>query len=269
MVTKKSYLIRKTIKKFLFYLILVVFWELMYRIGVEYLHLWKSYTFSSPSSVFLTIIRLFSDNNTLGIAIFISLSRGLIGYFISLAIGLILGLTVVRLKYLENNLGPLLLGLQTLPNVCWIPFAILWYGLNESAIIFVVILGSTFSIAIAVISGIKNINPIYVKVARTMGARGFTLYKSIILPAAFPNIISGMKQGWSFAWRALMAGEMLSASIGLGQLLMMGREVFDMSQVIAIMLIIIAIGITIDSLIFGKIESRVQYRWGCKGNSYD
>lgn len=262
MVMMVSSLIRKTIKKILFYLIIVVLWEAVYRIGVEYLHLWKPYTFSSPSSVFITIIRLFSDNNTLGIAIFISLRRVFIGYFISLVIGLILGLIVVRFKYLENNVSPLFLGLQTLPNVCWIPFAILWYGLNESAIIFVVAIGSTFSIAIAVESGIKNISPIYIKVARTMGARGFTLYKDIILPAAFPNIITGMKQGWSFAWRALMAGEMLSASIGLGQLLMMGREVFDMSQVIAIMLIIIVIGITIDSLMFGMIESRVRYRWG-------
>lgn len=240
----------------------MVFWEAIYRIGVEYLHLWKAYSFSSPSSVFMTLIRLIKDNNTLGIAILISLRRVFIGYFISLVIGVILGLIVVNSKYLENNVSPLFLGLQTLPNVCWIPFAILWYGLNESAIIFVVAIGSTFSIAIAVESGIKNISPIYIKVASTMGARGLTLYKDIILPAAFPNIISGIKQGWSFAWRALMAGEMLSASIGLGQLLMMGREVFDMSQVIAVMLIIIAIGITVDRLVLGRLESRIRYRWG-------
>lgn len=244
-------------------------WELIYRIGVDYLHVWKAYSFSSPISVFVTFVKLIKDNNTLGIAIFISLRRVFIGYFISLAVGVILGMVVVRLKYIGSNVSPLLLGLQTLPNVCWIPFAILWLGLNESAIIFVVAVGSTFSVAIAVEAGIKNIEPIYISVARTMGAKGFVLYKDIILPAAFPSIISGMKQGWSFAWRALMAGEMLSATIGLGQLLMMGREVLDMSQVIAVMIIIIVIGIVVDRLVFGRIEARVRYRWGFQQKRYE
>lgn len=246
----------------------MVIWEVIYRISVDYLHIWKAYSFSSPSSVAMTIIRLIRDNNTLGIAVLISLRRVLIGYFISIVVGLLLGLIAARFKYLESSLSSLFLGLQTLPNVCWIPFAILWYGLNESAIIFVVAIGSTFSVAISVESGIKNINPIYIKVARTMGSKGYSLYKEIIYPAAFPNVISGMKQGWSFAWRALMAGEMLSASIGLGQLLMMGREVFDMSQVIAIMLVIIAIGVTVDRLVFGRLESRVRYRWGLQQKQY-
>jgi NitT/TauT family transport system permease protein len=251
----------KVIKKILFYIILVVIWEVIYRVCVEYLHIWKEYSFSSPGSVFMSLIKLIKDN-TLEIAILISLKRVFIGYFISLVIGIILGGIAARFKYFGNNIGSLFLGLQTLPNVCWIPFAILWYGLNESAIIFVVAIGSTFSVAIAVESGIKNISPMYIKVAKTMGARGLGLYKDIILPAAFPNIISGMKQGWSFAWRALMAGEMLSASIGLGQLLVMGREVFDMSQVIAIMITIITIGTIVDKLVFVRIELRVRYRWG-------
>lgn len=258
----KPGLFKIIIKKILFYLILIIIWEAIYRICVEYLHLWKAYSFSSPNSVLITLIRLIKEDKTLGIAIIISLKRVFIGYIISLIAGVILGLIVVRFKYLKDNVSPLLLGLQTLPNVCWIPFAILWYGLNESAIIFVVAIGSTFSIAIAVKSGIENINPIYIKVAKTMGARGLAIYRNITLPAALPNIISGMKQGWSFAWRALIAGEMLSASMGLGQLLMIGREVFDMSQVTAIMLVLIIIGVVVDRFIFGKLEARIRYRWG-------
>jgi NitT/TauT family transport system permease protein len=202
------------------------------------------------------------DSNALVIAAFISMKRVLIGYLISTVLGIALGLAVVKFKYLEKNLRPLLLGFQTLPNVCWIPFAILWFGLNERAILFVVIIGSIFSIAIAVESGIKNINPLYIKVAKTLGAGNLTLYKDIIIPAALPNIISGMKQGWSFAWRALMASEMLSSSIGLGQLLTIGREIFDMGQVIAVMITIIMIGMSIDKLVFEKIESNVRCRWG-------
>lgn len=258
----KSDPFKTILKKILFYLILVILWEAIYRVCVEYLHLWKAYSFSSPGSVLMTLIRLINEDNTLGIAILISLKRVFTGYFISLFTGILLGLIVVRFKYLKDNVSPIFLGLQTLPNVCWIPFAILWYGLNESAIIFVVTIGSTFSIAIAVKSGIDNINPIYIKVAKTMGARGLVLYKNVTLPAALPNIISGMKQGWSFAWRALIAGEMLSASIGLGQLLMIGREVFDMSQVTAIMLVIITIGVVVDRFVFGRLEARIRYRWG-------
>jgi NitT/TauT family transport system permease protein len=130
------------IKKVTFYIALLIFWEITYKVGVEYLHIWKSYSFSSPVSVFMAFVKLIKDNNTLGIAIFISIRRVVIGYFISVALGTTLGLIVVRFKYLESNLSPLLLGFQTLPNVCWIPFAILWFGLNESAIIFVVTIGS-------------------------------------------------------------------------------------------------------------------------------
>lgn len=246
----------------MFYLVLVVLWEIIYKVGVEYLHVWKSYSFSSPIHVFNAFVKMTKDSNTLVISAFISMKRVLIGYLISAVLGIALGLAVVKFKYLEKNLRPLLLGFQTLPNVCWIPFAILWFGLNERAIIFVVTIGSIFSIAIAVESGIKNINPLYIKVAKTLGAGNLILYKDIIIPAALPNIISGMKQGWSFAWRALMASEMLSSSIGLGQLLTIGREVFDMGQVIAVMITIIIIGMSIDKLVFEKIESNVRYRWG-------
>jgi NitT/TauT family transport system permease protein len=245
---------------------LIIVWELIYKLNVEYLGVWKSYSFPSPIDVTKTLLNLIKDN-TLGIAIIASLKRVSLGYLISTFIGLMLGIIIVKFKYIDENLKPLILGLQTLPSICWLPFAILWYGLNESSIIFVIVIGSTFSIAIAVESSIKNINPIYVKAARTLGAKGKKIYLDVILPASLPEIIAGMKQGWSFAWRALMAGEMLSATTGLGQVLMMGRDLSDISQVMAIMIVIIIIGLIVEKFIFGKIEENIRTRWGLGAQS--
>lgn len=240
---------------------MLVIWELIYKLNVEYFEIWKAYSFPSPIDVCKTLINLVSDS-TLGIAVLVSLKRVIMGYAISILIGLFLGLFIVKFKYIDENLTPIILGLQTLPSICWLPFAILWYGLNESSIIFVIIIGSVFSIAIAVESSIKNINPIYIKAARTLGAKGWKIYSDVILPASLPGIVSGLKQGWSFAWRALMAGEMLSATTGLGQILMMGRDLADISQVMAVMLVIIALGLIVEKFIFGKIETSVRHRWG-------
>ncbi|RCX17256.1 NitT/TauT family transport system permease protein [Anaerobacterium chartisolvens] len=240
---------------------LIVIWELAYRIGVGVLGIWKPYTFPSPFSVFTTLVELIGDN-TLGIAIAASLKRIAAGYFISVVIGMAMGLVIVRFKYLDENLSAIILGLQTLPSICWLPFAILWYGLNESAIIFVIAVGSTFAVTIAIESGIKNVNPLYVRAARTMGASGLKAYWNVIIPAALPGVISGLKQGWSFAWRALMAGEMMSATKGLGQVLMVGRDLADISQVMAVMVVIIVLGLAVDKLAFGRLEANVRQKWG-------
>lgn len=240
---------------------LIMIWGLVYKLGVDVFKIWKSYVFPSPLDVAKTLGDLISDN-TLIIAIVASLKRLFIGYLISLFIGLSLGLLIVRYKYLDENFRSLILGLQTLPSICWIPFSILWFGINEKSIIFVVAIGSIFAISIATESGIKNVNPIYVKAASTMGAKGFKLYWSVILPSAMPSIISGMKQGWSFAWRALMAGEMMSATTGLGQVLTVGRELGDISQVMAIMIVIILLGFIFDKLVFEKLEKNIRYKCG-------
>lgn len=234
---------------------------MVYKIGVDVLGVWKSYTFPSPIDVIKTLISLMSDGS-LFIAIVVSLRRLAIGYIISLAIGLSLGLLIVRYKYLDENFSSLILGLQTLPSVCWLPFAILWYGLDEKSIIFVIAIGSIFAICMATESGIKNVNQLYVKAGKVMGARGLKLYWNVVIPSALPSIISGMKQGWSFAWRALIAGEMLSATKGLGQILMVGRDLADISQVMAVMVVIIVLGLIIDKLIFGTLEKNMRYKRG-------
>lgn len=184
------------------------------------------------------------------------------GYLISLVVGFILGILITRIRFLEENLNPLILGFQTLPSICWLPLAILWFGIGEDSIIFVIAVGSIFSITMAIVSGIKNVPPIYLRAARTMGAKGIKAYTTVIIPAALPALISGMKQGWSFAWRALMAGELLSPKDGLGYILTLGRDLHDMNQVVAVMVVIIVIGLVIDKLIFGRAEQVISYRWG-------
>lgn len=242
-------------------MILIIIWELAYRLGVDTLQIWKPYTFPSPLEVSETLLRLIRSN-ALGIAIGASMKRLFIGYMLSLIIGIAIGLIIVRLKYIGKYFSQLILGLQTLPSICWLPFAVLWYGLNERAIIFVIAIGSTFSVSMAIESAIKNINPIYLKAAKTMGACGIKLYVKVVIPSALPEIVSGMKQGWSFAWRALMAGEMLFATKGLGQILMIGRDLANISQVVAIMIVIVILGLTIDHLIFDRIQASIRYRWG-------
>lgn len=250
-------------KRILFYIALIAVWELVYKAFVEILKVWRPYIFPSPITVGETFLRLLKDN-VLFIALLATAKRMFIGYLISIFVGVVLGLSIVSFKFLDRNLRPLILGFQTLPSICWLPFAVLWYGLSEKAIIFVTAIGSLFSITLAVESGIKNVNPLYIKAAKTMGAKGLTLYLKVIIPASLPYIVSGMKQGWSFAFRALMAGEMLFATKGLGQVLMVGRDLADMSQVISVMIVTIIFGLVIEKTIFGPLENQIRIKWGFK-----
>jgi NitT/TauT family transport system permease protein len=235
---------------------MILIWEAAYRLA-----LWPRYLFPSPLEVFRTLQEGFLDK-TFIIGITASLRRILIGYLISLVMGTLLGLALGRVRLLRETLGSLVLGLQTLPSICWLPLALLWFGLNESAIIFVVVMGALLSITIATESGVRNVPPLLVSAGRNMGARGFRMLVEVVIPAALPSMVTGMKQGWSFAWRSLMAGELLYVSVGLGHLLTLGRELNDMSQVMAVMLVIIGIGLLVDRMIFARIETNLRRRWG-------
>lgn len=217
----------------------------------------------SPGSVAKALIDGFSDGSFL-LAIRTSLLRLAVGYSISIVIGISLGILLGQLKWLDDTLGSLVLGLQTLPSVCWLPLAILWFGLNDKAIIFVVIMGALLSISISTRFGVNNVSPIYLKTAKTMGAKGLNIYTYVVLPAILPNVINGMKLGWSFAWRSLMAAELIYLGAGLGNLLQTGRELNDMSLVIAVMLVIVAIGLLVDKIVFVYFEKRIEEKWGMK-----
>ncbi len=237
-------------------MLMIVIWEAAYR-----LEFWPRFLFPSPLEVFRTLLEGFLDKTFL-IGIAASLRRILIGYLISLVLGVLLGLALGRVKFLRDTIGSLVLGLQTLPSICWLPLALLWFGLSEAAIIFVVVMGALLSITIATESGVRNVPPLLISAGRNMGARGFRMLVEVIIPAALPSIVTGMKQGWSFAWRSLMAGELLYVSVGLGHLLTLGRELNDMSQVMAVMIVIVGIGLLVDRILFARLESGLRHRWG-------
>lgn len=246
-------------RRIVFFIVLLGIWQAISGIGI-----WPEYVFPSPLGVLQTLVRGF-QNGTFIVGIVTSMQRLLIGFAISAVIGLALGLAIGRNRWLDETLGSLVLGLQALPSICWLPLALLWFGLSETAILFVVVMGALLSITLSTEAGVKNTPPLYLRAARNLGARGWKMYALVILPAALPSIITGMKLGWSFAWRSLMAAELLYVSLGLGHLLTMGRELNDMAQVIAVMLIIIVIGLAIDRIVFAPIESRVRERWGLTG----
>jgi sulfonate transport system permease protein len=195
----------------------------------------------------------------------VTLRRLLAGYAIGIAIGLPLGLLTSTSDYFEDTVGSLALGLQTLPSVCWVPLALLWFGQSEAAMLFVVVMGTVWSVVLATDTGARTIPPIYARAARTMGSEGFDKWTRVILPAALPFVVSGMKQGWAFAWRSLMAAEIfvtILSGFGLGQLLQYGRELSAMDQVIGVMVVIVLIGLIADKVLFSPWERFLHRRWG-------
>jgi NitT/TauT family transport system permease protein len=243
-------------KHVVFYGVLIGLWVLLAALKI-----WPPYVFPTPKGVFESLWAGFADHS-FWIAIAVSMKRMIIGYALSVVLGMILGLGVASNKFLEETMGGLLVSLQSLPSICWLPLAVLWFGLSEKAILFVVVMGSLLSVTIAMETGRQQMPKIYGMAGRNLGARGFPLFWYVLLPASLPYIVSGLKQGWAFAWRSLISGEMIFVSLGLGQLLMMGRDLNDMSQVIAVMILIIAIGYVVDGLVFKTIERHLQRKWG-------
>lgn len=200
-----------------------------------------------------------------------SLLRAFVGFGISVVIGTVLGLLLAKLGWLRRGLGPIVTGLMVLPSVAWVPAAILWFGISTEAMLFVVIMGATPSIANGLVSGIGQIPALYEKVGYVLGARGLDAIRFIVMPAALPGYLGGLRQGWAFAWRSLMAAELIAFSpalgLGLGQLLDQGRELSDMSMVMATIIMILVVGIAIELCVFAPIERRVLRNRGLLGAS--
>src|SRR5665213_2913387 len=187
---------------------------------------WSPVLLPPPRSVGDYLWGALQDGTLIDAAV-VTLRRLLLGYAIGIAIGLPLGLLTSTSDYFQDTIGSLALGLQTLPSVCWVPLALLWFGQTEAAMLFVVVMGTVWSVVLATNTGARNIPPIYARAARTMGSEGFDKWTRVILPAALPYVVSGMKQGWAFAWRSLMAAEIFVTILngfGLGHLLQYGRE---------------------------------------------
>ena len=206
-----------------------------------------------------------AEDGTLYHATLVTMRRLLVGYVFGIVVGLPLGLLTARWKVLQDTLGVLALGLQTLPSVCWVPMALVWFGQTEAAMLFVVVMGTLWSVIIATETGVRNVPPIYRRAALTMGSKRLHIWFKVILPAALPFIVSGMKQGWAFAWRSLMAAEIfvtILTGFGLGQLLQFGRDQSAMEQVVGIMVVIVVIGLLADKIFFSPVERFLHRRWG-------
>jgi NitT/TauT family transport system permease protein len=243
----------------LFFAALVAIWHFLVKSGR-----YSPVILPSPESVGEYLVGAARDGTLLQ-ATSVTVRRLLFGYFIGILIGLPLGLFTSASKFMEDTVGVLALGLQTLPSVCWIPLALLWFGQTESAMLFVVVMGTVWSVVIATDTGVRNIPPIFARAAKTMGSTGLHKWTKVILPASLPFLVSGMKQGWAFAWRSLMAAEIyvtILTGFGLGHLLHYGRELNAMEQVIGVMLVIITIGLLADKILFSPIERFLHSRWG-------
>ncbi len=240
--------------------LLLFVWELTYRSGVK-----PPYALPSPMDVGLVLRDQVRDGTLLD-AMVTSLTRGGLGFLAAVAIGTPLGLLIARVRPVRRGIGPLVSGLQSLPSVAWVPAAIIFFGIGDTAIYAVVLLGATPSIANGMVSGIDQIPPLYQRVGRVLGARGLASARHVLLPAALPGYVGGLRQGWAFSWRSLMAAELIVNSPelgqGLGQLLDAGRGLNDMSLVFAAILGILVVGIAVELCVFAPLERRVLRRRG-------
>ena len=241
-------------------LAVILVWQL-----VVALHVKPTYALPAPADVWASLVQQARAGH-LGEAIFNSLQRAAVGYAAALVIGTLVGVAVARLRVLRTGVGSLLAALLSLPSVTWVPIGILWFGLSPTTIYFVVILGAFPSIARGVISAVDQIDPLILRLARSLGARGPDLYRHFLLPAALPGYLSGMQQAWAFSWRSLMAAELIAISpqlgLGLGGLLDSGRQLADMPLALAAMVGILAVGLLVDEALFRPLERGVLRRRG-------
>jgi NitT/TauT family transport system permease protein len=238
--------------------IFIGLWQILYESG------WRDpWVLPSPAEVFTSLGQsALTANLWLGIAT--TLRRGLIGFAFAAAIGLVLGIAVARIRPLRAALGSAITALQTMPSIAWFPLAILLFQLSEQAILFVVILGAAPSIANGVISGVDYVPPLLLRAGRNFGARGLNLYRYVVAPASLPAIVSGLKQGWAFAWRSLLAGELLviiAQRPALGVRLQFAREQSDSVAVLATMIVIFIIGLLADT-VFSTLDRKLRHAWG-------
>lgn len=233
-------------------------WQLIYLSG------WRpAYIFPGPLAVGERLLEMLRGPD-LYASIATTMQRAVLGFSTAVALGTVVGVAVARSRILRAAVGSLITGLQTMPSIAWFPLAILLFGLTEQAIFFVVVLGAAPSIANGVISGIDDLPPPLLRAAHILGARGLRLYTSIVMPAALPAYMSGLKQGWAFAWRSLMAGEILviiGRQSSLGADLHFAREFSNAPQLLAVMIVILVIGMVVDT-VFNAVANGVRRRRG-------
>lgn len=244
------------LKRLLFFGGLLIIWELVFR-----LKLWPPTMFPGPLGVTEALFTGIKEG-TLVLATLNSMKRLLLGFILAIIIGTLIGVLLAKYKWADETLGSLIIALQSIPSIVWLPLAMIWFQFSEKAIIFVVVLGGMWSMIMNMRMGFKNVQPILIKAAKTMGSSGFDLFRRVMFPASIPYAITGMRLAWAFSWRALMAGELIGPGPGLGYMLMFSRDLGNMDLVVALMVIIAVIGAIMDYLVFQPIERKVLTRWG-------
>ncbi|QES47797.1 sulfate ABC transporter permease [Streptomyces venezuelae] len=248
----REILVRKVTPPVLAIALVLVIWQALVSLKVT-----EETKLPPLSAVWDSLSQMWMQGTLLDV-IWTSVSRGLLGFLLALAIGTPLGLLVARVKFVRAAIGPILSGLQSLPSVAWVPPAVLWFGLNDAMMYTVILLGAVPSIANGLVSGVDQVPPLFLRAGRTLGATGIRGVWHVVMPAALPGYLAGLKQGWAFSWRSLMAAEIIASSpdlgLGLGQLLENGRNNIDLPGVFLAIILILVVGIAIDLLIFSPAE---------------
>ncbi|WP_085522658.1 ABC transporter permease [Tuberibacillus sp. Marseille-P3662] len=244
------------LKRILFIVVVLGIWQLIFSLGI-----YPEIQFPSPATVFTALYDGFKSGDLVK-ALGASFKHLLIGMSLAIIIGTLIGVLLGKSRHANETAGMYLISLQSIPSIVWVPLAIMLIGLNESAVIFVVVLGGTFVMALNVRTAVHNVPRQYIQAARTMGYKGLALFFKVEVPASLPYFMSGIRLAWAFSWRALMAGELLSNGPGLGYSLSYARDFAKMELVIGIIIIIGVIGSIVDQLFFYKLEQKVMKRWG-------
>jgi NitT/TauT family transport system permease protein len=240
--------------------LLLAVWQTLVWLEVQ-----PIYNLPGPEQVWAAITRA-AESGTLWQALGTSLERGVLGFLAAVAIGTPLGVVVARVRWVRVSFGPIITGLQVLPSVAWVPAGIIWFGLSDATVYFVILMGAVPSIINGIVSGVDQVPPLYRRVGQVLGAGRFQMVKDVILPAAFPGYLAGLKQGWAFSWRSLMAAEIIAVGggigFGLGAFLQQGRELSDMALVFTAILLILVVGMVVELLFFAPVEKTMLRRRG-------
>ncbi len=246
--------------------LLVAIWQALWAAAF-----WPEFKLPPPAAVWGQIWDLVTSGQIAEL-FWVSVHRAVIGFAISLVIAVPLGLAIAKIKVVRRGIGPLVSGLQSLPSVAWVPAAILWFGLNDRAIYWVVLLGAVPSIANGLVAGLDQVPPILPRVGKALGAGRYGGIRYILLPAALPGFLGGLKQGWAFSWRSLMAAELIATSPelgeGLGQFLHNGMSLSDISMVFAGIMLIFIVGVGIELLVFRPLENSVLRARGLTASAH-
>lgn len=246
----------RLVRQLIFYGVILATWQLLYK-----LQIWSPYLFPSPHDVWASL-RANTESGLIWASVKASLERLAVGFLLAFVVGTTMGIACGTMRWVDETLGSLIVGMQSLPSIAWLPLAVLWFGLSPNAITFVVLMGSVFAIAMSARDGVRNIPFLQRRAAQVFGANRVQMIRYVTMPGMLPSLAQGLKLGWAFSWRSLMAAELLYSAVGLGHLLQVGRDLNDMPQVLAVMGVIVAVGLAFDRLVFGPVEWWVRQRWG-------